>query len=212
MPAMKTGFVVACSFLTGVLSAGCSPECTAEEPAYDGAATDEAWRVMLDARVAAEEGGDAPTFVAPATGEAWAAGASPAFAWESPLKLTTAPSPSMAPLPSTEPAPSSPRGPWRRRAPSWLERAWSTLVPSAQAHLPPVTSDLYLLEIEVPGRTCPVAALTSELSFTFDDEGWAAIAAGGGARTARLWSAFLTANTVTEGPFVAAPVTFTVTP
>ncbi len=85
------------------------------------------------------------------------------------------------------------------------------VVPRAHAHLPPVTGDIYLLEVDVPGRTCPVAALTTaELSVSFATSDWEIIAAGGGDRTARLLSAYLVDNRVTEGPFVAAPLPFTI--
>ena len=103
-------------------------------------------------------------------------------------------------------------GTWRHRAPSLFDRVVDVFLPAARAHEAPITSDVYFLEVDVPGRTCPVAALTTELSFAFDDDGWEAIAAGGGERTARLLSAFLTENNVTEGPFLAAPLTFTVQP
>lgn len=92
-----------------------------------------------------------------------------------------------------------------------FDRLAALVLPSAHAHLPPVTSDVYLLEIDVPDR-CPVAGLTTELSFTFSAEDWAEVVAGGGARTARLLSAFVAENNVTEGPFLATPLTFTVAP
>jgi hypothetical protein len=207
MPPMPSPVPPRCLLLSSVAlaaiatSAGCAGDCDTVEPVYAGEATDEAWREMLDARIDADDGADAATFTAPAAGQAVPASASPAFAWESPLKVVQAPAPPGAPRPA---------GPWRRRAPSLLDRIVGAVVPSAHAHLPPITSDVYLLEVDVPGRSCPVAALTTELSFTFDEQGWTAIAAGGGERIARLLSAFLTDNNVTEGPFLAAPLTFTI--
>ena len=182
-------------------SSGCAEDCTAVEPTYAGEATDEAWREMLDARADAVEGGDAATFSAPAADAQVPASSSPTFAWESPLKVASASRPPRLPrLPGT----------WRRRAPSLFDRVVDVVLPSAHAHEPPITSDVHLLEVDVPGRTCPVAGLTTALSFTFDDEGWNAISAGGGERTARLLSAFLTENNVTEGPFLASPLSFTI--
>lgn len=184
------------------LVAGCGGEdCSTIEPAYVGDASDEAWRVLLDGRADAESSGDVPVFTAPAADSALPAGTSPTFTWESPLRLASASMPTVAPA--------------RRRAPGLLEAPFSAVsalvFPRAHAHLPPVTGDIYLLEVDVPGRTCPVAGLTTaDLSFTFATSDWEAIAADGGARTARLLSAFLVDNRVTEGPFVAAPLTFTI--
>jgi hypothetical protein len=203
------------------LSVGCSEDCTTVEPAYAGEATDEVWREMLDARADATDGGDAATFTAPDADTAVSSSTSPTFSWDSPLKVAAlSPSTTSSPAASS-PAASSPSSPsglprwpgtWRRRAPSLFDRVVDVVLPAARAHEPPITSDAYFLEVDVPGRTCPVAGLTTALSFTFDDDSWATIATGGGERTAHLLSAFLTENNVTEGPFVAAPLTFTVEP
>jgi len=194
--------VVAFALVVPTLGAGCAEDCNAVEPAYVGDASDEAWRVLLDARADASASGDIPVFTGPAADSDLPAGTSPTFTWESPLRLASATT-----TPTTAPA--------RRPAPGFLEapfRAMSGLLfPVAHAHLPPVTGDIYLLEVDVPGRTCPVAGLTTaDLSFTFATSDWEAIAAGGGARTARLMSAFLVDNRVTEGPFLAAPLTFSI--
>lgn len=193
--------VVAAALAASTLGAGCgSEDCSAIEPAYVGDASDEAWRVLLDARADASSTGDVPVFTAPAADAALPAATSPTFSWDSPLRIAAASAPTVAPA--------------RRGPPGLLEgpfRALSALVfPTARAHLPPVTGDIYFLEVDVPGR-CPVAGLTTaDLSFTFATSDWEAIAAGGGARTARLLSAFLVDNRITEGPFVAAPLTFSI--
>ncbi len=195
--------VVASALIAGSGGSGCGGEdCNTIEPAYVGDASDEAWRVLLDARADAASTGDIPVFTAPAADGALPAGTSPTFSWESPLRLASAP-------PTPGPAPA------RRRPPGLLEApfraAMELLLPPAHAHLPPVTGDIYLLEVDVPGRTCPVAGLTTaDLSFTFATSDWEAIAAGGGDRTARLMSAFLVDNRVTEGPFLAAPLSFSI--
>jgi hypothetical protein len=203
LPAMRSRHLtVAFALIVAGLSAACGGEdCNTIEPAYVGDASDEAWRVLLDARLDAQTSGDVPVFTSPASGSALPADASPTFTWESPLRLAA------ASLPTVAPARRAPRG--------LLEAPFQALsglfIPAARAHLPPVTGDIYFLEVDVPGRTCPVAGLTTaDLSFTFATSDWEAIAAGGGARTARLMSAFLVDNRVTEGPFLAAPLTFSI--
>lgn len=193
--------VVASAVVAGI-GTGCGTEdCSTIEPAYVGDASDEAWRVLLDARADAATTGDIPVFTAPAADGALPAGTSATFTWESPLRLASA-----APAPTPAPA--------RRRPAGLLEApfraAMELLVPPAHAHLPPVTGDIYLIEVDVPGR-CPVAGLTTaDLSFTFATSDWESITAGGGARAARLMSAFLVDNRVTEGPFLAAPLSFSI--
>ncbi|MBM4279783.1 MAG: hypothetical protein FJ137_03215, partial [Deltaproteobacteria bacterium] len=171
---MKHLSLVAVVVLAWSASSGCAPQCTTEEPAYGGVATDEVWAVLYSARADATEGADAPTFTTPGDG-ARVSVSSLQFAWDSPLKVASAP----LPLPRFA-------GPRSRRAPSLVDKLFASVVPSAHAHLPPITSDVYLLEVEVPGRACPVAALTSELSFTFEGPAWDEIEAGGGRRTAHL--------------------------
>ena len=181
-------------------SSGCEPDCATLEPAYAGAASDEAWRVMLDARANAATGGDAAAFTVPTADTPLPSTTAATFSWTSPLKVAgTGPLDPQLLLP-------------RRRQPTVMDRLTSLVIPVAQAHLPPITSDLYLLEVDVPGRTCPVAALTTELSFTFPSSDWEDIVAGTAAPTARLLSAFLTENRLTEGAFIAESVTFTVEP
>jgi hypothetical protein len=155
---------------------------------------------MLDARADADVGADAATFTVPTADGPLAADTEATFAWTSPLKVADA-----QPL---DPKLLQPR----RRTTPLFERLATVVFPVAHAHLPPITSDIYRLEVDVPGRTCPVSALTTELSFTFPSSDWEAIAAATSAPTARLLSAFLTENRVTEGAFVAEPVTFTVEP
>jgi hypothetical protein len=187
--------------------AGCgSPDCSTVEPSYLGDASDEAWRVLLDQRASAATGGDAPVFTAPAAGSAHRPDVAPAFSWDSPLRLA-----SQAPTDTRETRQTATASVGRGMLDAVLTTLSGLVVPSAHAHLPPVTGDIYLLEIDVPGRTCPVAALTTaDLTVTFADDAWDAIAAGGGERTARLMSAYLVDNRITEGPFVAAPLSFSV--
>jgi hypothetical protein len=83
-------------------------------------------------------------------------------------------------------------------------------VPTAEAHLPPYTGDIYLVQVTVPGRECPVQVLTSELSWQIDEASWAIMAgAGGQALSVQITSAYLQENRLKEGPYrMATPRTF----
>lgn len=192
------GAVTATACLLTAVHSGCTEDCTEVEPAYAGDATDEAWRVMLDGRADAITGDDdAAVFTAPSDEDDL--GESPTFAWSSGLQVAMAPT---SPLPG------------RHRQRRGVQRAFddvaAMILPSARAHLPPVTGAVYLLEVDVPGKTCPVAGFTTELSFAFDDDDWRTVLADGGERTVRMVSAFLTENRITEGPFESAPLALTV--
>jgi len=202
-----------------VLPAGCAPpDCNTLEPAYAGEASDEVWRELLDARADAVEGGDAAVFTAPAADAVAGPASSPTFTWDSPLDLAHAGRPSSTTSARDEARAGALRAPRRARPTDVFDRLAAWVLPAAHAHLPPVTDDVYFLEIDVPGR-CPVGALTTGLSFAFDDAGWRNVVdpdgdgvVDAGARTARLLSAFVTENNVTEGPFLATPLAFTVEP
>jgi hypothetical protein len=86
--------------------------------------------------------------------------------------------------------------------------------PLRKPHLPPVTSDIYLLGIAVPGRACPVEMLTTEPHWQLDAAQWAALrAAAGQTVSLQVTSAYLKENRITEGPFrPEAPRTFVVAP
>ena len=87
----KLPVVVTLAFVVPGLGAACGGEdCNTIEPAYVGDASDEAWRVLLDARADASTSGDIPVFTAPAATAPLPAGTSPAFTWESPLRLASA--------------------------------------------------------------------------------------------------------------------------
>ncbi len=192
-------FLAVLFVVVALLQAGCE-DCSSVEPAYGGVATDEAWRVMVDARAAAVEGDQAAAVTFPVEGTALSqSNDAAALTWESPLK-TALWAPSSMEL----------RAGRHRHQPGLLDALSQALLPRALAHLPPVTSDLHFVEVDVPGRTCPVSGLTTEESFLFDDEDWAAITGEAGERTLRIMSAFLTENRITEGPFTGTPVSFTV--
>lgn len=177
----------------------CRPDPCSLEPAYGGDATDEVWTTLNDAANDADEGGDAATFEAPKDGAVLEDGEPPTFRWSSPLRIAAL-SPADARV-------------FRKRGGGLdgLATALSALVlPRAHAHLPPVTSDAYLLNIAAPSSTCPVQAVTTELSATLDDAAWQMLRDIGGAFSARVVSAYLESGRITEGPFVSAPLSFSV--
>jgi hypothetical protein len=182
--------------------AGCTEDCTTVEPEYAGETTDEVWSVLVGARAEATTGNDSATITSPAANAVVDAATPLTITWDSPLRIAA----------HTPRAPQLPHLPGARvqRPSTWMQTLTDLVLPSAHAHLAPITSDVYLVEVEVPGRTCPVSVLTTELSATFSDEAWASIIGGdSGARTVRLMSAFVTENRITEGPFTASSVAFT---
>ena len=193
--------VLAASFAAVVVvsASGCAEDCDTIEPAYAGDANDEVWRVFVGARADAASGNDAATITSPADDAVIATDDNLVVRWDSPLKVGA-----LTPIEQS-------MSKARRRAPKALfERVSELFIPVAHAHLAPITSDVYFVEVDVPGRTCPVSVLTTELTTTFGDEDQALIAEGTGQRTIRLMSAFVTQNRITEGPYLAAPVGFTV--
>lgn len=168
-----------------------------EDVVYGGLGNDEVWLTLYDAKGRAETGGDAANVLVPSAGEVLPGDALPTFEWESALRLTLGPS---RPEPLFGPAQRSP-----------LDALTRWLIPNAWAHLPPVTSDAYLLEIGIPGRTCPRSIVTTGLLHTIDEDTWADMkSAPGEDLTLTVWSAYLTTGVITEGPFVSTPVSFRV--
>lgn len=168
-----------------------------EDVVYGGLGNDEVWLTLYDAKDRAQTGGDAATVVVPSAGQVLPGDTLPTFEWESPLRLTLGP---QRPEPLWAPRPGSP-----------LDALTRWLIPSALAHLPPVTSDAYLLEIGIPGRTCPRSIVTTGLVHTLDEATWSDVkSAAGQDLTLTVWSAYLTTGVITEGPFVTEPVSFRV--
>lgn len=188
--------------LIATLAGGCPSEpCASEEPAYGGLGNDEVWLTLRERKAQAAAGDDAPTIIAPTASAVLPAADVPTFAWESPLKIALAPH---------VPAPL-----FRHDAPSLLQRAIAgashALIPVAHAHLAPVSSDVYLVDLLLPGRECPVSIVTSELSHELDTETWSLLRESGGAEiTMQLTSAYLSSGNITEGPYQAADVAFTI--
>jgi hypothetical protein len=177
-----------------------SSECG--EPLYAGKATDEAWRAMVDARSRPADSSRAVTLLSPTEGEVYLADATPPrWEWTSPLRASLQ-RPSQGAL-ALQAAPRS-----TRSFTAWLGEL---LIPTAHAHLPPYTGDLYWVEVSTPGSKCPVAqVLTSELSWQLDASTWAELGKHTGEDlTVQVTSAYLQENRVTEGPFQpATPRTF----
>ncbi len=76
-------------------------------------------------------------------------------------------------------------------------------VGTARAHLPPITGDVYFVELSVAGLDCPVArGLTTDESWTLSAAEWEAVKAHVGVPIQMdVTSAYLTENRVTEGPY-----------
>jgi len=163
------------------------------EPLYAGTATDEAWMTMVDARKRTVSAERAVTLVSPAPGETYAADAPPPrWTWSSPLRASLERPASDSRLTLAHPR--------AKRSPlAWLGEL---LLPTAEAHLPPYTGDIYWVRVTVPGRACPVEVLTSELEWQLDAATWSTL---GEARdqdlSIEVMSAYLVNNQVTEGPF-----------
>lgn len=83
---------------------------------------------------------------------------------------------------------------------------------SNKPHLPPVTGAIYYIKVTIPGRVCPLRALTTTTTWTPSAASWAIIAAATGTVSASIQSAYLRENRITEGPYrPTADRTFTLT-
>jgi hypothetical protein len=192
-----------CASVLLLLTSACgkdeeTPKCG--EPLYGGSATDEAWMTMVDAQGKPMDSSRAVTVMTPAEGEAIAASAMPPrISWTSPLRASLERDTSGR-LARAFPRPS--RGPL-----AWLGEL---LVPTAEAHLPPYTGDIYLVQLTVPGRECPLEVLTSELSWQMDAASWNTVAgANGQDLSLQITSAYLQENRLKEGPYrLETPHTF----
>lgn len=202
---MKTLFLsralsgLSVSAALALATAGCPAEDPCGEPSFGGRASDESYRTMLDARDSAVvDDGDSPVVTTPGADTVIdAAGAAPVFAWSSALSASLGPSP--RPSPALAPM---------RRSP--FDVLSDIVIPKAHAHLPPVTGDVYLAEIAIPDRECPVAAHTTDLEWQLSDDDFGILKeAAGKDLTLTITSAYLTENRVSEGPYKAsAPTTF----
>jgi hypothetical protein len=191
----------ACVAALALATSACEPDTTdCGEPLYAGKSTDEAWRALVDVKQRPLDASRAVNLLSPSEGEVYPAGATPpTWEWSSPLRASL-----QRPGPG---ALASRTAPPSRSFTAWLG---DLLVPTAHAHLPPYTGDLYWVEISAGGE-CPVAqVVTSELSWQLDATTWAELGKHAGKDlTVQVMSAYLVQNRVTEGPYrLAEPRTF----
>lgn len=177
------------------LAAACGekePGTECGEPLYGGEATDEAWRTLVDAQGQPADSSQAVALSAPTAGQTYSTtDAPPTWRWTSPLASLL---PSPGPLPA------------RRSVLAWLG---NLVLPTAEAHLPPITGDIYWVQVTVPGRQCPVEMLTTHLEWTLDSATWDTLrGAVDQDLSVQVTSAYLVQNKLREGPYrLAAPVT-----
>ncbi|HYO66692.1 MAG TPA: hypothetical protein VEU33_11465 [Archangium sp.] len=196
---LSTACVAALALATSACETGTPSECG--EPLYAGRSTDEAWRALVDVKQRPVDASRAVNLLSPSAGEVYPADATPpTWEWTSPLRASLwRPGQGMLAL-EAAPRPSRSFGAW----------LGALLLPTAHAHLPPYTGDLYWVEISAGGE-CPVAqVLTSELSWQLDATTWAELGKHAGKDlTVQVMSAYLVQNRVTEGPYrLAEPRTF----
>jgi len=192
---------IACVAALSLATSACDSNSECEEPLYGGNATDEAWRSLVDVKQRPADSSLAVTVVSPTEGELYATDAAPPrWEWTSPLNASVD-----RPRSGALALEASPRS--SRSFTAWLGEL---LLPTAHAHLPPFTGDIYWVEVSTPGAKCPVAqVLTSDLSWQLDATTWAKLARSGQSFSVQVTSAYLQENRVTEGPYtLATPRTF----
>ncbi|MBX7100700.1 MAG: hypothetical protein K1X89_23505 [Myxococcaceae bacterium] len=175
---------------------------TCPEPRYGGKATDEAWRSLVDAEARATvDAAKAPGFSVPMPDQAFPAASAPTFTWASTLVVRPE-TPGVHRYAAAPP----PRSAWQHLS--------DLVVPSAWAHLAPITGPVHLLRVAVPGRTCPVELVTTQTTWALAADEWKVLTdAKGKTFTLSAVSAYLEQNRVTEGPYrPASTLNFTVSP
>ncbi|MCS6797263.1 MAG: hypothetical protein NZ898_01820 [Myxococcota bacterium] len=150
---------------------------------YEAGATDEAW-------IAIDEAGDmvddvqAPRLLTPT----------------SPLSRATVPRFSW----TSGPAPAS-RAPGHRGPASFARRLLEWMaepVPTARAHLPPVTGPMYRLVVELGAGAPPIRVLTGDLAYSPSATVYPRIRDARGPLRVTIARAYLETGRVVEGPFV----------
>ncbi len=188
---------IPCVAALALTLSACAPESSSSEcgePLYAGKATDVAWRAMVDARKKPQDSSRAVTLDSPTEGEVYPTDATPpVWKWSS-LSASLVP-----------------HQPQRGVLASLARSLGELFLPTAHAHLPPYTGDLYWVEVSTPGGKCPVVqVLTSEVSWQLDANTWAELGKYAVKDlTVQVKSAHLVENSVTEGPYsLATPRTF----
>ena len=176
---------------------GTTTPVTCDEPLYGGRATDEAWHTMVDAQDKPTDTSGAVTLVSPTPGQVYDANApAPDWTWTTPLTSLQRPHAGALALRHATHTPRSPL--------AWLGEL---VLPSAQAHLPPFTGELFWVQVSTSGAACPlVQMLTSDQSWQLDDDSWATLGKHPGeALTVQVTRAYLVENVITEGPYKLDP-------
>ncbi len=165
------------------LLTGCDGKDPCGDPTFAGKASDEAWMALVDAEGRTKiDDAQAVTITAPEEGGTFSAALPLKIKWTSPLSASRTP-PSGRGTENTV----RQRGVLARLSALFISEAW--------AHLPPVTGPIYSLKFTVPGRSCPVRALTT-------DEAWTTLKSGGSQElTLEISDAYLRENRISEGPF-----------
>lgn len=193
---LSTACVAALALATSACDKDTASQC--DEPLYAGKATDEAWHALVDVQSRPIDSSRAVNLLSPSEGQVYAADATPpTWEWTSPLRASLV-RPQQGAL-AQRPAPRH-----SRSFGAWLGEL---LVPTAHAHLPPYTGDIYWVQVSTPGSKCPVAqVLTSDLSWQLDANTWAELGKNAGQDlTVQVMSAYLVENGVTEGPYRLDP-------
>lgn len=152
---------------------------------YEAGASDEAWLTFAEATATISDT-DAPALTAP-TGPIVRSGEPPTFTWSAGALALASPA----------------RGRALPRERGLLRLLIDALdpVPTARAHLPPVTGNLYRLHFALGGEREPVRVLTGRTSYTPSASVWAQMAAEGTTPTLDLQGAYFMEGRITEGPY-----------
>jgi hypothetical protein len=166
------------------------------EVIYQGAATDEAYAVLVDAEPRVMiDAAKAANVTVPVEGQGYSpTEAAPPFRWTSALSAAL-----------ERPAPAR-----RAQAHARAELPRMTLgdlvLPgerAALAHLPPITGTVHLLRFTIPGESS-LLVLTTQTSYTPDDASWRHLKGADGRVQLVITSAYLRNNIIEEGPYRAA--------
>jgi hypothetical protein len=176
------GWVITCTAGTTTTTAGGGTSSSGgvdagPEPVYDGDATDEAWRAMLDARAStSDDNSRGSTVTSPAEGAVLDANTPATFSWSTPLAAAD---------------------------PPWLP---IQLGSNAYAHGDPVTGDIHFLFFRnANGDVLQVP--TTEGTWTADTDRWTTLKAGAtDGLTLDVVSAYMIQSRVSEGPYTVPGV------
>lgn len=176
------------------------------EVVYGGIASDEAferlWPKIPTAEVSASKGA---MIIAPAAGATLSGALPSSFTWAAHASARPAARPQLAEMKVRDP---------RQTLSFSLDGASIDFgLGAAEAHLPPVSGNIFLLELSLPGSDAPIRILTTELSWTPDPTSWSRMRSAGGPISARLYNAYLRDNILEEGPYTRGDtVSFSVAP